>query len=228
MGFFSDLWDGVCELCSDVVGLLSDTLKSSALLQALLPILTVVIPPPLDAIAAVVIMAISNAMGMKEKPDELGWQMNEADKKPEDFGSFKEYKEYLDREYPFDQEKFDALSDEQKRACRYVGMAGTIQEIKEAKGFELSPASLGLIATGAASLHWDSEQIGAFAKGLSLSLSNSGIASLADIESMAKGSLDPNKWDTVFGAISAGVKEAGVAQNVSDVIASLQKSVGDV
>ena len=94
MGFLGDLWDGLCDVCKTVVSVISDTLKNSVLLQKLLPILSVVIPPPFDAIAVVAIMAISSAMGVEEKPDQLGWQMTEADMKPEDFGSFKEYKEY--------------------------------------------------------------------------------------------------------------------------------------
>ena len=225
MGFFGDLWDGLCDVCKTVVSVISDTLKNSVLLQKLLPILSVVIPPPFDAIAVVAIMAISSAMGVEEKPDQLGWKMTEADMKPEDFGSFKEYKEYLDREYPFDQERYDYLSDEQKMACRYVGMAGTMQELKESKGFELTPESLGIIARGAASLNWSNEQIGAFAKGLALSLSNSGAASLSDVKALAHGELDSGKFDSVASAIAAGAKEAGVKQSSNDIIASLQENV---
>ena len=221
MGFWNGLWNGIKSIGSAI----SNVLKNSELINKLLPILSVVIPPPLDVIAVVAIMAISAAMDVEENPDELGWQMNEADKKPEDFDSFKEYKEYLDREYPFDREKFDALSDEQKMACRYVGMAGTMQEVKEAKGFELTPESLGILVKGAASLKWDEAQIGAFAKGLSVSLAGSGGASLGDVESLAKGTLNPDKFDSVSDAISAGAKEAGVPHDNATIIASLQENV---
>lgn len=220
MGLWSGLWNGIKSFASSI----SNVLKNSELMNKLLPILSVVIPPPFDVIAVVAIMAISAAMDVKENPDELGWQMNEADKKPEDFDSFKEYKEYLDREYPFDREKFDALSDEQKMACRYVGMAGTMQEVKEAKGFELTPESLGILVKGAASLKWDEAQIGAFAKGLSVSLASSGNASLEDIGAIAKGSLNPDKWDSVTGAISAGAKEAGVTQDKAAIIDSMREA----
>jgi len=221
MGIFNGLWNGIKSIASAI----SSVLRESPLMQKLLPILSVAIPPPFDLIAVVAIMAISAAMGVEENPDELGWQMSEADKKPEDFGSFKEYKEYLDREYPFDQEKFDALSEEQKMACRYVGMAGTMAELKESNGFELTPESLGIIVKGAASLKWDDAQIGAFAKGLSVSLANSGAASLADIGALAKGTLGPDKFGSVSDAISAGVKEAGVKQDNAAIIASLQENV---
>ena len=221
MGFWSGLWNGIKSIGSAISGVL----KNSALMNTLLPILSVVIPPPFDAIAVVAIMAISASMGVEEKPDELGWQMNEADKGPEDFGSFKEYKEYLDKNYPFDQEKFDSLTQEQKMACRYVGMAGTLAELKEAKNFELTPESLGIIVRGAAGLKWNDAQIGAFAKGLSLSLSSSGATSLADIGALAKGTLAPDKFASVFGAITAGAKEAGVKQDNAAIIASLQENV---
>ena len=220
MGFWSGVWNGIKSIGSAI----SNVLKNSELMNKLLPILSVVIPPPFDVIALVAIMAISASMGVEENPDELGWQMNEADKKPEDFDSFKEYKEYLDREYPFDKEKFDALSEEQKMACRYIGMVGTMTELKESKGFEITPESLGVIVKGAKSLGWDEAQIGAFAKGVSISLANSGTASLADVVALAKGILDPGKQEAVSGAISAGAKEAGVTQDKAAIIDSMREA----
>ena len=221
MGFWSGLWNGIKSIATSI----SNVLKNSVLMQTLMPIVSVVIPQPFDAIAVVAIMAISASMGVEENPDELGWQMNEADKKPEDFGSFKEYKEYLDREYPFDKEKFDALSQEQKMACRYIGMAGTMAELKEAKGFELTPESLGIIVKGVAQFKWDDAQIGAFVKGMSVSLANSGAVSLADVGALAKGNLNPDRFTSVYDAISAGAKEAGVKQDAVAIVASMQENV---
>lgn len=221
MGFWSGLWSGIKSIASSI----SDVLKESPLVRALVTTLSAALPPPFDVIAVVAVQAIAASAGVEEKPDELGWQMNEADKKPEDFGSFKEYKEYLDREYPFDQGKFDALSEEQKAACRYIGMAGTMLEVKEAKGFEITPETLGVLAKGAASLKWDNAQIDAFTKGLSVSLAGSGVASLGDVGALAKGTLAPDKFGSVFGAITAGAKEAGVKQDTAAIIASLQENV---
>lgn len=220
MGLWSGLWNGIKSFASSI----SNVLKNSELMNKLLPILSVVIPPPFDVIALVAIMAISASMGVEENPDELGWQMNEADKKPEDFDSFKEYKEYLDREYPFDKEKFDALSEEQKMACRYIGMVGTMAELKESKGFEITPESFGVIVKGTKSLGWDEAQIGAFAKVLSISLANSGTASLADVVALANGILDPGKQEAVSVAISAGAKEAGVTQDKAAIIDSMREA----
>ena len=74
-------------------------------------------------------------------------------------------------------------------------------------------------------MKWDDAQIGAFAKGLSVSLANSGAASLADVGALAKGTLGPDKFGSVSDAISAGVKEAGVKQDNAAIIASLQENV---
>lgn len=218
MGLFSGLWNGIKRAVSSVLG-------NSELMQKLMPRLMEFIPPPYDLIAVVAIEAISAAIGVEENPDKLGWQMNEADKKPEDFNSFKEYKEYLDREYPFDKEKFDALSEEQKMACRYIGMAGTIQEVQEAKNLELNPETLGVLVKGIAGFKWSDQQINAFAHGLGTSLAASGNASFEDIGALAKGSLNPDKWDSVTGAISAAAKEAGVKQDSAAIFASLQENV---
>ena len=221
MGVWSGVWNGIKSIASSI----STVLRESPLVRSLVTTLAAALPPPFDVIAVVAVQAIAASAGVEEKPDELGWQMNEADKKPEDFGSFKEYKEYLDREYPFDQEKFTSLSEEQKSACRYLGMAGTIMEVKEAKNFELTPETLGIIVRGAAGLKWTDAQMSGFAKGLSFSLNGSGVASLGDVESLARGTLNPGKWDAVSGAITAGAKEAGVKQDTAAIIASLQESV---
>jgi len=210
--FFTGLWRGI-----------SNVLRDSDLMQKLLPMLGVAIPPPWDLVVVVAVEAISAALGTEEKPDELGWQMNQADKKPEDFGSFKEYKEYLDKNYPFDEERYAYLTDEEKTMCRYIGLAGTMKELKESKGFELTPESLGILVKGVASLKWDDAQIGAFAKGMTTSLLGSGIASLGDIESLAKGTLDPDREAAISGAIGTGAKAAGVKQDAQIIVASLQE-----
>ena len=131
MGFLSSLWSGVSKAFSPIVNAVSSVLQNSPTLQKLLPIIGIAIPPPLDAIAVIAVEVISACMGKPENPEELGWQMNEADKKPEDFDSFDEYKDYLDENYPFDKDAFDAQTDEQKSACRYLGIAGTMQELEE-------------------------------------------------------------------------------------------------
>jgi len=223
MGLFS----GIKNFFSGIANAISSVLRDSPLMQKILPILTLVIPPPFDAIAYIAIQAISSAMGVEEKPDELGWQMNEADVKPEDFKSFAEYREYLNKEYPFDAEKYESLSPDQKLACRYLGMAGTMEELKQAKGFEITPTTLGILATGAASMKWDNPQIEAFAKGMAQSLSANGIQSLSPIEQLVKGTLDPEKQESTLSAIGAGLSTAGVEQTVDEVREALQESVNE-
>lgn len=143
MGLFSSIGNALKSAFTSI----SSVLQNSPLMQKLLPILAVVIPPPLDAVAVIALQVIGEALGTKENPDELGYQMQKADMRPEDFASFKEYKEYLDEHYPFDQEAFDNMSPEERTACRYVGTAGMLQELKEANGFEISPEALGKLAT---------------------------------------------------------------------------------
>lgn len=217
-------WSGVKDFFTSVGNAISNTLRNSPMMQKLMPILMTVIPPPFDAIAYLAIQVISEAMGVKEDPDQLGFQMNEADKIPEDFESFKEYKAYLDEEFPFDQAKYDALSAEQKGACRYSGMAGVMAELKESSGFEITPNALGILAHGAAALKWDNATIAKFAEGLSTSFRDTGIASLSPLYALVKGTLDPGKYDVVIGAVDAGAKAAGVKEDSETIVSSLQES----
>ena len=145
MGLFSSIGNALKSAFSAI----STVLQNSPLMQRLLPILAVVIPPPLDAVAVVALQIIGEALGTKDNPDELGWQMQKADMKPEDFGSFREYKEYLDEHYPFDNVAFESMSPDERTACRYVGTVGMIQELKESNDFEITPETLGKLATSA-------------------------------------------------------------------------------
>ena len=214
MGFWSSLCSSVSKIFSPVVNAVSSVLQNSPLLQKLLPVLGIVIPPPLDIIAVVAIEVISACMGKPEKPEELGWQMNEADMKPEDFGSFEEYKAYLDENYPFDKDAYDAQTDEQKSACRYVGMCGTMRELKEAKNFELTPASLGMIAGAASTLGWSNDTMKSFTQGMMANLSGPGFNMLADY---AKGNLGAEDMGKVEKAVSEGAERAGVNDSLSGI-----------
>ena len=216
MGFWSSLCSSVSKIFSPVVNAVSSVLQNSPLLQKLLPVLGIVIPPPLDIIAVVAIEVISACMGKPENPDELGWQMNEADMKPEDFGSFEEYKAYLDENYPFDKDAYDAQTDEQKSACRYVGMCGTMRELEETtKGeFKLNPMSLGVLAGAASTLGWSNEMMKSFTEGAMLSLGGPGFNLLADY---AKGNLGAEDMGKVEKAVSEGAERAGVNDSPSGI-----------
>lgn len=196
---------------SAIGGALSSVLQSSMLLQKLLPMLAVVIPPPLDMIAVVAVEVLSATLGKPEKPEELGWQMNKAEKKPDDFDSFDEYKEYLDREYPFDRDAFDAQTDEQKMANRYIGIAGTMQELKEAKDFELNPQSLGTLCGMASRLGWNETTIRDFTHGMASSLGSPSLSALegALADGLKAGNVSDslNAVKTAFAEASAQVDE---------------------
>lgn len=225
MGFWSNLWSGVSKAFSPVVNAVSAVLQNSPLLQKLMPMLGVVIPPPFDIVAVVALEVISASLGKPENPDELGWQMNQADKKPEDFESFDEYKEYLDKEYPFDRDAFEAQTDEQKAACRYVGIAGTMEELKSAKGFELNATALGVLAGAATTLGWSEKTMRAFTDGMFQSIGGAGLNSLADF---AKGALDAVASGKMDEAVGAGVKEAGVSDTVETVKGAMSDTAASI
>ena len=222
MGFWSSLCGAVSKAFSPVVNAVSSVLQNSPMLQKLLPIIGIAIPPPLDAIAVIAVEVISACMGKPENPEELGWQMNEADKKPEDFDSFEEYKDYLDENYPFDKDAFDAQTDEQKSACRYIGMAGTMQELKEAKGFELTPASLGALAGAASMLGWSNDTMKTFAQGMLNTLDGPGFNMLADY---AKGNLGAEDMGKVEKGVSNGLSEAGVSDSPEGFVNAAESSL---
>ena len=151
------LLDEIRDTFKPIVNAISTVLKNTELVTALMPLLAVAIPPPWDLVAVVSVMALSAVMGVKEDPEKLGAQMQEADKGRDDFDSFKDYKKYLDENYPFDQKKFDAQTETYKQACRYVGIAGTLAELKEEKGFNMTPQMLGLLTKGCGSLGMDKD-----------------------------------------------------------------------
>ena len=216
MGFWSSLCSAVSKAFSPVVNAVSSVLQNSPMLQKLLPIIGIAIPPPLDAIAVIAIEVISACMGKPENPDELGWQMNEADKKPEDFDSFDEYKEYLNENYPFDKDAYEAQTDDQKSACRYLGMAGTMQELSETtKGeFNLNPMSLGVLAGAASTLGWSNDTMRSFTQGMMTNLGGPGFNMLADY---AKGNLGAEDMGKVEKAVSEGAERAGVNDSPSGI-----------
>ena len=200
MGFL----DSFKDFFKPIANAISSVLKNTPLMTALMPILAVVIPPPFDIIAVVALMAISAAMGVEEEPEKLGFQMQEADKGPEDFDSFKEYKEYLDKNYPFDQAKFDALDDAHKQACRYVGLAGTLAELKEEKGFEMSGEMLGMLTRGCQGLGMDSDATATLAANLAKTDENI----FTDLEDAVNARLDPDKDDNLMANLEQALKES--------------------
>ncbi len=225
MEFFSSLFSGIGKVFSSIARAFSNVLQNSPLMQKLIPIIAIVIPPPLDALAVVALEVISASMGKPEKPEELGWQMNKADKSPEDFDSFEEYREYLDREHPFDRDAFEAQTDEQKAACRYAGIAACLSELSKTEGFDpkLTASSLGVLAGAATRLGWSRETMRSFMTGMETSLGGSG-RFLGLVGDFARGDLDETDAAKVSDGIREGVKEAGVSDAFSTVADALRSS----
>ena len=222
MGWLSSLCSVVSKVFEPIAEAVSSVLGNSPLLQKLLPILGVAIPPPLDAIAVIAVEVISACMGKPENPEELGWQMNEADKRPEDFDSFDEYKGYLNENYPFDKNAFDVQTDEQKAACRYVGMAGTMEELKESKGFEINATSLGALAGAASTLGWSNDTVKSFMNGMLSILGGPGFNMLADY---AKDNLGTEDMGKVEKGVDSGLSEAKVSDSRDRVVSAMEASV---
>jgi len=238
MSWFSSLCSSIGGALSNAFSTISNVLRDSTLMQKLLPILSVVIPPPMDAVAVIAIMAISAALGVDEKhsPEELGWQMNEAGKngtKPEDFASFEEYRKYLNENYPVDKEteagranlaKVEGLSEDERRGCRYVGLAGMMAGIREAKDFVITPNALGMLAGCAMSLNMDASQKRGFFEGTARALQQNGEKSLQPIVDLAKGEIAPNKYELAMDALAQGAKSGGVEASCEMVRDSLQET----
>ena len=217
MSFIDDLGSALKSIGDSI----SKALSNSEMIKALLPVLGLVLPPPLDVVAVVGLMAISAALGQPEDPEKLGYQMNKAGKEgisPDDFDSFKEYKEHLDKNFPFDQKEFDKLSDAQKSACRYVGMAGTMQELKEEKGFDISAEALKMFAgsdgkplgnTGLTT----KEEKGNFVANVTTEMQAQGFHSLQPVVDYAKGELEH---------VSDGPKVEAAVQKVLDSTPGLE------
>jgi len=225
MGFWSSLWSGISKACAPIANAVSNVLQNSPLMQKLMPMLMAVIPPPFDAIAFVALEVLSAAMGKPENPDELGWQMNEADKKPEDFGSFDEYREYLDKEYPFDRDAFNAQTDEQKLACRYVGMAGVSTELENSNGFKLNPMALGTLAGACSAMGWDKQAITDFSRGMMSALGSDAVRLFNQLGDFAKGELNSADAAKVSEGISGGLKASGVSDSVSGFSTAMDHAV---
>lgn len=225
MGFWSSLWSCVSKAFAPIATAFSSVLQNSPLMQKLVPILAVVIPPPLDALAVIALEVVSASMGKPENPEELGWQMNKAEKGLEDFDSFEDYREYLDREYPFDRDAFDAQTDEQKSACRYAGIAGAMSELSETDGFDpkLTPAALGVVAGAASRLGWSRDEMRSFMEGMTTSFGGSGEL-FNHVGDFAKGDLGATEAGRVSEGIKDGVKAAGVADAPSAVADALRDS----
>lgn len=189
---------------SKVGACLSTVLKNPEAMKSL----ALIIPPPYDVMVVLGLQIVGAFMGVDEKDGaKLGYQMNKADKAfddPEFGGSFEKYKEYLDKDFPFDKTAFDALSPDEKAACNFAGMAGLVQEMKESKGFEVTPDAMGMLFASGASLKWDNPTLVKFSNGMKSALSI--VGSFKPVVDAVNGKLDPSNAGTALAAVNAGMK----------------------
>ena len=218
MSFLDSLSSGLSSFFSGI----SSALSNSPLMSALLPVLAVVIPPPLDIVAIVAVSLLASVLsGKNEDPERLGWQMNEADKKPDEFGSFKEYRAYLDEKFPVDEKRFNAMTENQRVACRYYGMAGLMTQMREA-GLDVSSEALGMFVKAQSALQMDKDTLGSFVKDIGVSLKNEGKTSFEPITDAVKGTISPEDYDVMSKSINEAMK--GLPKtNLSDAMDVIMK-----
>ena len=190
---------------------ISPILQNSPLMEKLMPLLAVVIPPPFDIVAVVVVEVLCAICGKEEKPEELGYQMNVADKKPEDFDSFEEYREYLDEKFPFDGDKFAALSDAEKSACRLVGIGGALQDVKEATGREIDPNVIGSISQIAKEKLLEGDALKSFVEKMFDKLNGDGLDPIKVVGDYTRQDVASDDFDKLMASCEAALsKDSGV------------------
>lgn len=110
------------------------------------PVLGPIVGQLIFKVAVKAVMALAKGMGIieeKDKAEEIGYRVEEAERhsdwKPrEDFGTFKEYYEYLKQQIPDEEIDRDNLSKE-KLKYEAMGVGAMMGALGEASGMELSP-----------------------------------------------------------------------------------------
>lgn len=228
-GTFSAAAKVLTPIVQKAISCIAPVLQNSVLMQKLVPLLAVAIPPPFDIVAVGVVETLCALCGKNEKPQELGYQMNEADKSPEDFESFEKYREYLDEHVPFDRGKFEALSDEQKSACRFAGIAGALLDVKEATGKDIDPNAIGALSHLAKAKLLEGDSLESFVKALYGKLEDGGLDPIKTIADYTRQAIAPNDYDTLLKscedalAKSEGGKTSSPEDMIDDVMDALSQ-----
>ena len=135
------LWDSVCSFVSGAVSAVGSAIDSigGALVTAASTLLKVA-SPYLATISTIVqiVGAVLNILKPDDKVEEIGDKAMSADKQVEDFSTTEEYLNYLRDEVPFDKEKFDSLSQEDKIARGAVGTSIVMKAINDKKNSDIS------------------------------------------------------------------------------------------
>lgn len=221
-GAFSTAAKVLTPIVQKAVECIAPVLQNSELMQKLVPMLAVVIPPPCDVIAVAVVEVLCAICGKEEKPEELGYQMNKATKAPEDFESFEKYREYLDERYPFVREEFDALSDEQKSACRLTGIAGALCDVKESTGKYINPDAIGALTHLAKDKLLGGDDLRGFIENVCDKLSGDGLDPIQTIADYTKQDISPSDFDVLMASCEdALAKSEGQKPSAVEVMATL-------
>ncbi len=148
MGWLGSICSSIGSAISSAVSFVGSCIGSigSVLGDFATKFLSVVGPaiPYLNAILTTIqiIAYILDIIGKDDKVEELGFKATQADKKPEDFDSTKEYIDYLRNEVKLDIEKFHNLKPEQKLGSAAIGIAIVTKGISEKMQMEIPPEFL--------------------------------------------------------------------------------------
>lgn len=245
MGLLSAIGSFVSSCCSAVGGMLSaavsgvcscvkGVLSSSLSLGGLLKTLATVIPPPYNVIVRIV-GTILNVLGIgnDKKQEELGYQMQECDKSPDEFTSFKEYEEYLDEHYPIDEaakDKISKMSENERNACKLVGIAGSIKKIQQLGNMVITPEFLGLfgkqMSVGGRELTMADKQ--ELAANVVTSLKERGETTTAKVVDLVEKKPLGDDFSVIHGAIQHGIDSVPALKGtevsaVTDVLARVRE-----
>lgn len=135
MGFFSSICSGISAVCSSIGSIISTVAPAlSVIAKPVLEIAKVVAEVVIGAVVQIV-DGVAKALGLVpeeiESPDELGERaLQHPEMKPEDYDSYGDYIKALEKA-DFDQEKFDNLSPDQRKAALAVGCGIEAKAISE-------------------------------------------------------------------------------------------------
>ncbi len=148
MGWFGSLCSSIGSAIGSAIGFVGSCIGSigSVLGDFATKLLSVagMTIPYLNAILTTIqiIAYILDLIGKDDKVEELGFKATQADKKPEDFDSTKEYIDYLRDEVKFDIEKFNNLKPEEKIGTAVIGVSILTKGISEKMGIDIPPEFL--------------------------------------------------------------------------------------
>ena len=227
VGALNKIGDCVCKAFNCVCDVMSKAGSLGHAIAVGVQALAVVFPPlaPIARVAAAVIEVLALVCtNRKTNVEELGDKAMNAEKHRDDFPSAEAYRDYLDKEVPFDREAFNKLSPEEQEARRFLGMEIALEHIEEKIALPIRPEDL-LIAIRAG---LTGAELGELAK----EFKALGFESMRPLESYFKRTLDDAsraKVEEALGKVlhkeGAKLDEKGVNERLDSLDATFEKGI---